>query len=123
MKKFFSAILLMTAMVLSVGTFVACNDLTEEMEDVQTQATQNSAAIQALETQISALQTALATAQSTADAAKKAGDDAAAAAATAKADAIKATVDGEVTPMCPASVLKNHKDAILLIDKAAAKLL
>ena len=41
----------------------------------------------------------------------------------AKADAIKATVDGEVTPMCPASVLKNHKDAILLIDKAAAKLL
>ena len=41
----------------------------------------------------------------------------------AKADAIKATVDGEVTPMCNASVLKNHKDAILLIDKAAAKLL
>ena len=41
----------------------------------------------------------------------------------AKADAIKATVDGEVTPMCPASVLKNHADAILLIDKAAAKLL
>ena len=89
MKKFFSAILLMTAMVLSVGTFVACNDLTEEMENVQTQATQNSAAIKALETQISALQTALATAQSTADAAKKAGDAAAAAAATAKADAIK----------------------------------
>ena len=53
MKKFFSAILLMTAMVLSVGTFVACNDLTEEMEAVQTQATQNSAAIKALETQIS----------------------------------------------------------------------
>ncbi len=41
----------------------------------------------------------------------------------AKADAIKATVDGEVTPMCPASVLKNHPDAVLLIDKAAAKLL
>ena len=89
MKKFFSAILLMTAMVLSVGTFVACNDLTEEMEDVKAQATQNAAAIDALETQISALQTALATAQSTADAAKKAGDAAAAAAATAKADAIK----------------------------------
>ena len=93
MKKFFSAILLMTAMVLSVGTFVACNDLTEEMEAVQTQATQNSAAIKALETQISALQTALATAQSTADAAKKAGDDAAAAAATAKAEAIAAAKD------------------------------
>lgn len=40
-----------------------------------------------------------------------------------KAEAIKATIDGEVTPMCPASVLKNHPDAILLIDKAAAKLL
>ncbi len=41
----------------------------------------------------------------------------------AKAEAIKATIDGEVTPKCPASVLKNHPDAILLIDKAAAKLL
>ncbi len=40
-----------------------------------------------------------------------------------KADAIKATVDGDVTPMCPASILKNHPDAILLIDKSAAKLL
>lgn len=40
-----------------------------------------------------------------------------------KADAIKATIDGDVTPACPASVLKNHPDAILLIDKAAAKLL
>lgn len=40
-----------------------------------------------------------------------------------KANAIAATVNGEVTPMCPASVLKNHPEAILLIDKAAAKLL
>lgn len=40
-----------------------------------------------------------------------------------KAEAIKATINGEVTPMCPASILKNHPDAILLIDKAAAKLL
>ena len=40
-----------------------------------------------------------------------------------KADAIKATINGEVSPMCPASVLQNHADAILLIDKAAAKLL
>lgn len=40
-----------------------------------------------------------------------------------KADAIKATIDGEVTPMVPASVLKNHEDVILLIDKAAAKFL
>ena len=40
-----------------------------------------------------------------------------------KAEAIKATINGEVTPMCPASVLQKHPDAILLIDKAAAKLL
>ena len=40
-----------------------------------------------------------------------------------KADAIKATVNGEVTPMVPASVLQNHPDAILLLDKEAAKLL
>ena len=40
-----------------------------------------------------------------------------------KAEAIKATIQGEVTPMVPASVLQNHKNAILLIDKEAAKLL
>lgn len=40
-----------------------------------------------------------------------------------KAKAIAATVNGEVTPLCPASVLKNHPDAILLIDKKAAALL
>ena len=78
MKKFFSAILLMAAMAFSVSTFVSCNDLTQEMEDVKAQATQNAAAIDALETQITALQSALATAQATADAAKKAGEDAAA---------------------------------------------
>ena len=79
----------MAAMAFSVSTFVSCNDLTNEMEDVKAQATQNAAAIDALETQITALQSALATAQATADAAKKAGEDAAAAAAQAKADAIK----------------------------------
>ena len=89
MKKFFSAILLMAAMAFSVSTFVSCNDLTQEMEDVKAQATQNAASISALQGQIDALKTALATAQATADAAKKAGDDAAAAAAQAKADAIK----------------------------------
>ena len=40
-----------------------------------------------------------------------------------KAEAIKATINGEVTPHCPASVLQNHPDAILLIDKDAASLL
>lgn len=37
-----------------------------------------------------------------------------------KADAIKATVEGPVTDHVPASVLQNHKDAIILVDKAAA---
>ncbi len=37
-----------------------------------------------------------------------------------KADAIKATVEGPVSTDCPASVLQNHDDAILLIDEAAA---
>ncbi len=41
----------------------------------------------------------------------------------AKAKAIAATVNGDVSPLCPASVLKNHPDAVLLIDKEAAKLL
>lgn len=40
-----------------------------------------------------------------------------------KAEAIRATINGEITPNCPASILKNHPDAILLIDKDAAKLL
>lgn len=41
----------------------------------------------------------------------------------AKADAIKATVNGDITPACPASILKQHADVTLLIDKEAAKLL
>lgn len=40
-----------------------------------------------------------------------------------KAEAIKKTVKGEVSPSCPASILQRHPNAILLIDKAAAKLL
>ncbi|MBQ7637279.1 MAG: glucosamine-6-phosphate deaminase [Clostridia bacterium] len=41
----------------------------------------------------------------------------------AKAQAVFETVKGEVTPSCPASILQTHKDAILLLDKAAASLL
>jgi len=88
MKKFFSAILLMTMMVFSVGTFVSCNDLVEEVQGIQGQVDGQQAAIKALNDEIAVLESALATAQSTADAAKKAADDAAAAAAQAKADAI-----------------------------------
>lgn len=40
-----------------------------------------------------------------------------------KAEAIRKTVNGEVTPLCPASVLQNHPDVILFLDKAAASLL
>lgn len=37
-----------------------------------------------------------------------------------KADAIKATIEGPVTDHVPASVLQNHKDAIIIVDEAAA---
>ena len=41
----------------------------------------------------------------------------------AKADAVKATVEGPVTPDCPASVLQLHPDAVVFCDApAAAKL-
>ncbi len=42
---------------------------------------------------------------------------------TAKAQAIHDTVKGEVTAQVPASVLQNHADCVLLLDKAAAALL
>ena len=37
-----------------------------------------------------------------------------------KADAVYAMVKGEVSEDCPASVLQNHSDVILICDKAAA---
>lgn len=37
-----------------------------------------------------------------------------------KADAILATVEGALTASCPASVLQLHKNAVLVIDEAAA---
>ena len=40
-----------------------------------------------------------------------------------KAEAVKAMIQGEVTPQCPASILQQHEDATVFIDKAAAKLL
>ncbi len=87
MKKFFSAILLMTMMVFSVGTFVSCNDLVDEMQGIQGQVDGQQAAIKALNDEIAVLESALATAQSTADAAKKAAADAQAAADKAQAEA------------------------------------
>lgn len=40
-----------------------------------------------------------------------------------KANAVYQTVKGEISESCPASVLQNHPDCILIADKAAAKLL
>ncbi len=41
----------------------------------------------------------------------------------AKADAVKALVDGEVSPACPASILQFHRDTEIYLDKDAASLL
>ncbi|MDO4381012.1 MAG: glucosamine-6-phosphate deaminase [Clostridia bacterium] len=40
-----------------------------------------------------------------------------------KANAVFKMVKGEVTPSCPASVLQNHGDAVIYLDKESAKLL
>ncbi len=40
-----------------------------------------------------------------------------------KAKAIKAMVSGEITPQIPCSILNEHKDVIIMLDKAAAKLI
>ena len=40
-----------------------------------------------------------------------------------KAEAIRNAIKGEVTPHCPVSVLQNHPDALLLLDREAASLL
>ena len=40
-----------------------------------------------------------------------------------KAKAIKAAIQGEVTPQCPVSILQTHPDALLLLDEEAAFLL
>ncbi len=40
-----------------------------------------------------------------------------------KAKAVAAMVQGEITELCPASVLQNHKDVIVVVDEKAASLL
>ena len=40
-----------------------------------------------------------------------------------KAQAVKATVEGPITPMVPASILQTHPDCILIADEEAASLL
>jgi len=41
----------------------------------------------------------------------------------AKAEAVKAMIEGEVTPWCPASALQNHPDVTVYLDPEAAALL
>ena len=41
----------------------------------------------------------------------------------AKAKAVKALVEGEVTPSCPASILQLHSDVTVFLDKESASLL
>ena len=41
----------------------------------------------------------------------------------AKAGAVRAMLEGEVTPLCPASTLQNHPDVTVYLDPAAAGLL
>ncbi len=40
-----------------------------------------------------------------------------------KAKAVKALVEGEVTPSCPASILQLHSDVTVFLDKESASLL
>jgi len=42
---------------------------------------------------------------------------------SAKADAVKAMLEGEITPRCPASALQGHADVTVCLDTAAAALL
>ena len=37
-----------------------------------------------------------------------------------KADAVAAMVNGPVDPKCPASVLQNHSDVVVIVDEAVA---
>ena len=40
-----------------------------------------------------------------------------------KAEAVKAMVEGEISENCPASILQNHSDVTVIVDKEAAALL
>lgn len=118
MKKFFSAILLMTAMVFSAGMFVACNDLVSEVDQVKLQASQNTAAIEAIDSKIADLESRIAAAQSTATAAeaaakaaKEAGDAAKAEAEAAKAAAATAEANALAAAKEQIETLKGVYDA------------
>lgn len=125
MKKIFSAIL-MAAMAFSGSVFVACNDLVDEVESVQSQATQNTAAIDAINSKIADLESRLAAAQNTATAAeaaakaaKEAGDAAKAEAEAAKAAAATAEANAIAAAKEQIETLKNVYDAKVAEIEAA----
>ena len=125
MKKIFSAIL-MAAMAFSGSVFVACNDLVDEVESVQSQATQNTAAIDAINSKIADLESRLAAAQNTATAAeaaakaaKDAGDAAKAEAEAAKAAAATAEANAIAAAKEQIETLKNVYDAKVAEIEAA----
>ena len=128
MKKIFSAFLLMTMMVASVGSFVSCSDIEESIAAVDEATKNNADAVEALKSEVAALKTALATAQADAAAAKAEANAAKQAAATAKAEAIAAAlaeiekVNGDVDAM--QAVIDSINAALTgKADKATVELL
>ncbi len=128
MKKFISAILLMAAMVLSVSTFVSCNDLKEDIEKVTTDTT-------ALQQEVAGLKTALGTANDNVAKAQDAADDALDAAQDAQGDADAAAQAAEDLKNALANLasekairdaianaLKNVEDAIKTLEGEDDKL-
>lgn len=124
MKKFFSAFLLMAAMAFSVSTFVACNDVVDDIEDVKAQTTQNAAAIESINAKIAELEADIAAAQKAADDAMAAGKAAQAAAeqaeanaiayATEKLEALKAVYEAKVAEI--ESTLGDHEAALAQLE-------
>lgn len=113
MKKIFSAFLLMTMMVFSVGSFVSCSDLENELAQVEGTANDNAAAIESLNSELAALKTALSAAQADADAAmaaakaaKEAGDAAKAEAEAAKAAAEQAKAEAIAAVMAEVEAIQ-----------------
>jgi glucosamine-6-phosphate deaminase len=43
--------------------------------------------------------------------------------ASSKAEAVKRTLEGPISPSCPASVLRTHPEAVLFLDTSSARLL
>ena len=113
MKKNFSAFLLMTMMVFSVGSIVSCSDLENELAQVEGTANDNAAAIESLNSELAALKTALSAAQADADAAmaaakaaQQAGDAAKAEAEAAKAAAEQAKAEAIAAVMAEVEAIQ-----------------